>query len=187
MAEIYRATALKQTLIVGMTPKGQWYPPPHSPDDQAEALAGMSGAVGMVDDVLKRLRRAFGIKREQVVLAGFSAGGVVALESMIQTPYPFAAVVCHSGVVLEPRRIPPCGHSTKVVLTHSKDDKLFKWEKRYLPSKRALIDQGYHLALIEHESGGHCIFKDDMVYIANLLAMILGYPSGWRHPMTDLL
>jgi len=187
LAEVYRGLMLNRTMIVGVTPKKEWFPAARTPDDQQEAIDGLPGAVKMLDSVLRRLRRGMGINRENVVLVGVNSGATVALEAMTTTRHPFAAVVCHNGTTLDPKRLIPKIHDTKVILAHSKDDRLYKWGRRYMPMKTAMEAAGYDITAIEREAGGHGIFKDDLIRIANLLAPVLGYPSEWRHPMTDLL
>jgi predicted esterase len=187
MAEAYRGAGLGRTLIVGMTPGNGWYPPPHGADDQADSVAGLPAAVEMLDGVLRRIRRSMGICREEVVLAGFSAGASVALECLNVTRYPFAAVVCHAGFALEPDKILRRRHDTPIILAHCKDDRIVKWDQRYAPTKASLEAAGYEVAAIERTSGGHALFKDDLVRVANFIAPLIGYHSDWRHPMTDLI
>jgi predicted esterase len=194
LAEIYKGAELKKTMIVGMTPHPEWYPAPHGPDDQIDAVTGLTHAVKMVEKVLKKIRKGFGIKKEEVVLVGFSAGGVVALETMARSKYPFAAVVCHSGAILDPQNFPVCKFKkVPIYTTHCCDDDTFSWLDRYCVLCTTLKDRGYYQIALEHARGGHAIFKQDIIEIANgvgswqpSLARHLGYSADWRHSQAHL-
>jgi predicted esterase len=196
LAEIYKGAELRQTMIVGMTPKYEWYPAPNGPNDQTEAIAGLSGAVEMVEKVLTKIRKGFGVKKEQVVLVGFSAGAVVALETFARSKYPFAAVVCHSGAILDHENFPHCKFTTvPVFATHCQDDTVFSCKERFWPMCDTLEHCGYNLIPMEHRKGNHSIFKQDIIQIASgkhlpseeSLARRLGYPEDWRHSQEDLI
>ena len=183
MVDIYKQTELDKSLIIGITPsEKQWYPLPNGVEDQQAAVAGLDNAIENISGTLKRIRRSFGVVSRNTVLAGFSAGAVVALQIAALSEFPFAAVICHSGAILEPNKLPQCKHpSTKIMLVHSQDDTCFFWDERYLPMKKALQEKGYDFVSLERRVGNHGIYRPEIVMAGTFLAPILGYPKNWTH------
>jgi len=177
MVELYKQSGLTKSLIVGVTPPNrQWYPLPNGAGDQKAAVSGIDAAVVNVFKTLSRIRRNFGITSRNTALAGFSAGAVVALQVAARSEHPFAAVLCHSGAILEPDKLPPCKHpSTKILLIHSRDDTCFYWEERYLPMKAALKAKGYNFMCLERDTGNHGLYRADMIVAGMFLSPLFGY------------
>lgn len=177
MVEFYKQSELTKSLIVGVTPPNrQWYPLPNGVEDQKEAVGGLNDAVTNVFKTLSKVRRSFGITSRNTALVGFSAGAVVALQVAAHSEHPFAAVLCHSGAILEPDKLPPCKHpSTKIMLIHSRDDTCFYWDERYIPMKEALLAKGYNFTSLERETGNHGLYRDDIVMAGMFLSHLFGY------------
>jgi predicted esterase len=77
-----------------------WYPFSFlSPLEQNEPA--LSSALLRVQELLESLASA-GIPRERIVLAGFSQGACLALESAVRHPAPFGGVVALSGGLIGP-------------------------------------------------------------------------------------
>lgn len=175
MAQNYNNEDLQETLIVGVTPHFyEWYPQPNGAKDQERAIAGLPAALDAIDSILMQIDKHFGIPPQKVALAGFSAGGVMAVHAGIHLPYHFPAVFCHSGTILEPHKVPPCSKSnTAFFLFHSKDDKCFTWEERYLPMKYALSDAEYLTQVIERKNVGHSLHQKDSEIGSEIASQIL--------------
>lgn len=186
MVEIYKESRLTKSLIVGVTPPNrQWYPLPNGVGDQRAAVSGLDDAIDNVFKTLSRVRHNFGITSRNTALVGFSAGAVVALQVAARSEHPFAAVLCHSGAILEPDKLPLCKHpSTKILLIHSMDDTCFYWDERYVPMKEALRAKGYNFMSLEREMGNHGLYHSDMVVAGMFLAPLLGYPKNWNKAET---
>ena len=165
MAWHYNTKALEDTLIIGVTPEYfEWYPMPNGPMDQEQSVIGLYSAVEAVDNVLAKIKKHFFISPERIILTGFSAGAVTAIQSAVHLPYVFPAVICYGGAILEPEALPPCSEEKKknqFVLFHNMDDKTFTWEERFLPMKESMLYNGYNVRTIERIDGNHCIADRD--------------------------
>lgn len=173
IASFYAEEAgLSNVLIVGITPEGYaWYPIPISSYDQERALAGLPVARKAIESVLTRIEKKYEIAREDTAILGFSAGGVMALEVASKSDKPFAAVICHSGAILEPKDFPECAHpDMPVVLTHGTNDDCFDWYERYVPMKAALKDNGYYLHSLEIDGGVHRLSQYEIEQAGAFLA-----------------
>lgn len=167
---------LSDSMIVVLEPDMlRWYPQPNGPADQVDAVAGLAEAVRVVNQKIGTIQRAFHLKRRQIVVAGYSAGAVLALQLLAASHQPFAAVVSFGGAILEPDKMPKAPTQTPVLLRHAIDDDCFKWDERYLPMKQALIENDYNLFVSEKPDGGHGIYRQDATAIGRFCAPHLGY------------
>lgn len=156
MLELYHSFSnLHQFTLVAIEPNIEWYPAPNGSHNQNEAVSGLKSSVPQLDFFISELEKEFNVDRSQVVLAGFSAGAVMAIQVAAHAENPFNAVVCHNGAVLKPDDLPKSIHPTKYFIFHNEDDDCFSWEERYLPMKKALKDKGYKLKTCEEAAGGH--------------------------------
>lgn len=183
LARFYENTELKNTIIVGITPyKREWYPMPNGPSDQAAAVNGIKDAIAAIETVLEKIQHMFSLTRDKIAIAGFSAGGVMALQVAAYSEKSFAAAVCHGGAILEPDKLPPAKDSyMPILLTHSEDDPIFAWDERYLPMKEALLKQDYNVHTVEWLSGGHSLSSEDMIVTGVFLSKCFKYPKEWKH------
>ena len=185
IAETYkRYSGLSKTLFVGITPKErQWYPMPNGVKDQAEAIAGVDVTMKRIERTTRRLLNAFRIRHNAVALVGYSAGAVMSLYTAINSNLGYAAAIGHSGALLEPSKVTYCNKpNLQLMMAHCKNDCCFFWDERYIPTKDALKKNGYNLANIEHNEGGHNMINADIAAAGLFLAPLLGYPPTWKHP-----
>jgi len=187
IADFYaHCSGLDKCVFVGITPEGYcWYPLPRNPDDQAAAVAGIPRARGAIEEAVTIIGGKYNIPKSKTAIVGFSAGGVMAIETAAHSVEPFAAVVAHAGAILDPKSLPKSRHPTPVVLIHAKDDDCFAWDERFLPMRDALLLQGYDTFSLEHDLGGHRITEYDVRQAGLFL-------SGWfeienEYPQTDIL
>lgn len=139
-----------------------WYPMPNGPADQKQSVLGLTHAVNALEGILTQIEDIHGLPREKIVLAGFSAGAVVAMAHHTSNNSPCAGVVSHGGAILEPKKIKRAGHKRPIVLNHAEDDSCFEWFERYLPMKEGLINKGYKVWLAERKSGNHILLWQDI-------------------------
>lgn len=142
--------------IIGIEPDKEWYPSPRGPKDQKEAVHGLAGAAVNLGAYIQNLLKEEKISPYNVAIAGFSAGGVMAIQTAAMANWTqIPLTVVHSGCVLDSSILPE--RTLTVLMFHSKDDTCFDWNERYQPSKEALKKKGYQLICIERERGGHTI------------------------------
>jgi len=179
-ARWYTYTGLSNTLIVGVTPKNlEWYPLPRGADNQKSAVAGLRLAVNTIKLIVEKIENKFQIAPEKMALAGYSAGGVMAVLAGACLPQEFAGVVCHSGAILSPRMLPAATKKTPFYLIHSRDDQTFEWEERFRPMKKTLKRKKYNVFTAEKPFGGHGFGDRDIVLAGEFLAPYLGYDKDF--------
>jgi phospholipase/carboxylesterase len=162
LARYHRFSTLNQFTLIAVEPMDEWYPVPKGSQDQTEAVWGLKLSVPQMDDFIAELEEEFEVDRSNVILGGFSAGAVMAIQLAALTDNPFNSVIAHNGAILEPDELPKSRHSTKYLVLHNENDDCFSWKERYLPMKNALVNQGYDLEVIESEVGGHYIAPEDV-------------------------
>ena len=166
LPSIYWYHGLKEVLMVGIQTKAHaWYPLPKGPMDQWSAKKGIPDAIAQINIAIGEIKRRWNIPKSKIALLGFSAGGVMAVQTAAWSKEPFAGVLCQSGAILAPKELPKCKHpAMPVLLTHSQDDDVFEWGERYTPMKDALIKEGYCLSVVESPTGGHSLNDIDIAF-----------------------
>lgn len=161
--DFFNGSEIKNAVFVGPTPKGYaWYPMPNDANNQAEAVNGIPKAIQAIESVQRAIESKYGIPKEHTVLTGFSAGGVMAIQTAAYSEEPYSGVVCISGAILEPKDLPECKHiECPVLLTHNRDDMCFDWHERFIPMKEVLVEKGYSTYTLERHVGGHIDTTDD--------------------------
>lgn len=182
IADFYaHSSGLNKCVFVGITPEGFcWYPLPRNPEDQAAAVAGIPRAREAIEEAITIIGGKYGIPRSKTAMVGFSAGGVMAIETAANANEPFAAVVAHAGAILDPKSLPKNRHPTPIVLIHCQDDDCFAWDERFLPMREALVTQGYDTHSLEHRLGGHRITEFDIRQAGIFLGAWLGIGNEYQ-------
>jgi predicted esterase len=149
------------SVLIGLTPPNyEWYPLPQGSQNQDAAVKGIKKIIPHIFDQIARIECEYNIPQEKIVVAGFSSGGVTALQLAANiNNRSFAGVISHSGAVLDIEGLPICQKPIPILLTHCKDDTIFTWKERYLPTRLALIKKRYRVKTSECKSGGHEITK----------------------------
>jgi len=163
----------ENVLLVGAAAIKEYYQQPRGPHDQAEAIRGQGKAVGQIMNLVLSMEHDYEVKRENIWLAGFSAGAVMAVMTAVQATKHFGGVIAHNGAILEPNNIPEAnGMKTPFALFHTKDDSVFKWDERYLPMKKALIDKKYNVTCFETKEGGHTISQEQIEQACSFISRL---------------
>lgn len=163
LPSLYWHYGLRNTLIIGVAGRSRaWYPQPKGAQDQWAAVRGLPYAVSQVEMAVSQINKKWGIRKNRIVLLGYSAGGVMAIQAAAHSREPYAGAVCQCGAILAPEDLPPCRHRTPILLTHSRDDEAFEWYERYEPMKTALIRQQYPFSIVESPFGGHSLNDIDI-------------------------
>jgi predicted esterase len=155
----YRELELKDHLIVGITPVDRsWYPMPNGIYDQDEAILGLEPAKKLLEWAVSYIENNLNVPRGNIILAGHSAGAVMAIWLAAHSETAFKGVLSFSGAILDPYMLPACQHpTTNFLLTHCRDDMIFEWYERYVPMKLALKEMGYSVWTVEEALGSHGI------------------------------
>ena len=126
------------------------------------------------------MEREFGVSRESISLVGYSAGAVMAIQTAIRGEVPFASIISHNGIVLDPNNIPKCKKPEMPFLFfHNKNDTVFSFNDRYLPTKTAMENKKYNFNSIEKKTGGHAITKKDVAKAYSFMAKSHRFSTEW--------
>lgn len=178
MEGICRHINLPKSLLVCLEPEGlQWYPAPMGPQNQYSAINAMKESVERLENAIQKIERDWSMPRSRIGILGFSAGSVMAIQMAATSQKPFAGIVSLSGAILEPEKLPKAQNETPILLQHNRDDSCFKWGERYIPMKRALMDNGYRLWVCERDEGEHTICPEDCRLTEKFLGPYLGYTN----------
>lgn len=181
MEKFLHHTALWRSLQVILEPEYyQWYPAPNGPDDQTAAVQGQEEAREVIEKAVARIGRGWGVKKDKIVLMGFSAGGVMSIYTAAHSDTPYAGVLSLAGAILEPATFPKSKHKTPIMLQHNMDDDCFKWHERYLPMKNRLIDGGYNVNFEEAFEGGHNLTHAEVKLTRKFVSEIFGYSKDFE-------
>jgi phospholipase/carboxylesterase len=131
-------------------------------------------SVGILDGLIRR-ETARGVEPENIVLAGFSQGGVVALHAGLSYSRPLAGILALSvplpsvAVLLE--EATPAGRDNPIFMAHGTDDPMVP----FATARQAYIDMAaYGLKIEWHEYPmGHYVIPQEIENIARWLAAIL--------------
>ena len=103
-----------------------WY------DYAGDAETGVRRSIKLLAGLLDA-QRTLGFPTEQTVLAGFSQGCLMTLETGLRYPHRFAGLVGLSGYVLDPqvllREAAPVAKEQRVLMTHGRQDPLIPFNK----------------------------------------------------------
>lgn len=157
---------------IAIQPVDEWYAIPNGIDDQQAAVVGIKNQVSKLNYFVKQLEVLYSVKRNNIVLLGYSAGAVMALQLAVNSKEEFAAVICYKGAILNTESLPQANNFTKYILMHSRNDSCFKWHERYLPMKKSLIEKNYNCDCLEWNDGEHAINSPDINIISALIQNI---------------
>ncbi len=133
----------------------QWYPAPNGPFDQDAALNGIKRVVGVLQEKIKFVEDVFKIPTEKTNIIGYSAGAVMALKIASLTTKKWNKIIAISGAILDVENLKPAIVNNDIYVLHNRDDNCFDWLERYIPTKYALIKNGYNAKFVEGNRGGH--------------------------------
>ncbi len=143
--------------ITGISPYEEFYPIPNGPQQQANSVAH---SISSSNDVAKIIESS---KSKNKLIVGFSAGAVISM--LVGIRFGLCNVIAHSGAILD-TSIACKKSKIKFILTHSKNDYIFKWDERYLPAKKYITDNKFNAIFLENEIG-HNVDFEEIKFIKN--------------------
>ena len=142
---------------------------------QGNAEPGVRRSVGLLNELLDA-QRADGFPTEQTILAGFSQGCLMTLETGLRYPHSFAGLVGLSGYVLDPAKLlneaAPVAKSQHLLVAHGRQDPLIPCDKVHEQMKQL---QAGVLSLEWHEYDmPHTIIEEEMAVVREFVARVSG-------------
>ena len=126
------------------------------------ALEALERAVGELDDFIEKALERYPIRRDRVLLLGFSQGGVMAYRTFLADPERFAGLVALSSWLPEElaKRLPALGEPTNrpVLVMHGTNDTMIDID-RARESRKRLLERQVPLTYREYDMG-HEIARD---------------------------
>lgn len=169
-------TGLWRSLQVVLEPHNlEWYPAPNGPEDQEAAIWGLSHARKILEYEIERIEKGWGFKKKDMIILGFSAGAVMAIQMLAHSDKPYAGILSLAGAILDPADLPKAKYKTPVLLQHNMDDDCFKWDERYLPMLKSLTKKGYNVTTNERPEGGHTLTGYDVDLTREFVSKQFGY------------
>ncbi len=153
-----------------ITPENEWYPKPYGVTKQKKSIKGLKETSSSLKHVLNDIIRQDKIDPETTIISGFSAGAVIAFEIWMTSE--IKTCISHSGCVLNVDAIIPNNTEKDCLLIHKRDDDIFTWEERYLPTRNSLVAMNYNVTAIESSFGGHSILAKDVDFVSAYLNLI---------------
>lgn len=150
MIKIYLKSVTDCNLYSFGAEGNMWYEIPY---DTATFSKSMEESRVDIEKHIKELN----IDNKDLIISGFSAGGVMAIQLVAQLRGYKGAIV-HSGALPNKYELPFAKGQVPVVLTHSKDDDAFTWKQRFVPMQETLFRNGYDVRPMTREDAGHKIF-----------------------------
>lgn len=118
-----------------------WYDIAHTDIGRTPDLDGVAASRRAVERLIEG-ELASGIAPERIILAGFSQGGVIALETMAQHPELLGGAIALSGYLASARNLPAAAWPLPVFLAHGTADPVVPYSLG-LAARDALTAQGY--------------------------------------------
>jgi phospholipase/carboxylesterase len=109
-----------------------------------ETPPGLTEARGLLEASLSALERDFGVRRDRLIVGGFSQGAMLTTEMALSSEVPFAGLVILSGTLLSQDRWAAAakarGSSLHVLMSHGRRDPLLRFVDA--EALRALFERG---------------------------------------------
>lgn len=172
LLSLYQSNPLfeKKYNINVITPEVEWYSKPNGITNQKKSVSSLEKTSENLRHIINGIMQSEKIDPDNSVIGGYSAGAVVAFEiwmkSLIKT------CISHSGCILNVENILLNETKKECLLIHNRDDEIFTWEERYLPTRNSLVASNYNVTAIEGTFGGHSISEKDIRYVGNYLNLI---------------
>lgn len=120
-----------------------WYDIAHTDIGRTPDLEGVAASRQAVVRLIER-ELACGIAPERIILAGFSQGGVIALETMLQHPNQLGGVIALSCYLASATSLPTASRPMPVFLAHGTADNIVPYSLG-LAARDALTGRGYNV------------------------------------------
>jgi len=169
LLSLYQSNPLfeKKFNINIITPEVEWYPKPNGVTNQKKSIAILKRTTVNLKQIINSILEADACSPKNAVIGGYSAGAVVAFEIWMTSK--IKTCISHSGCVLDVNKILLNEEKKECLLLHNRDDEIFTWEERYLPTRNSLVASNYNVTAIEGTYGGHSISEKDIRYVGNYL------------------
>ena len=120
-----------------------WYDIGYTDIGRTPDLEGIAESLKEVDSFIQAEKKA-GILPERILVAGFSQGGVLAIEAISQFQSEIGGAIALSGYLARSNGLPMAKGSQKIFLAHGTEDSIVPFELG-LGAKHELESKGYEV------------------------------------------
>jgi phospholipase/carboxylesterase len=139
-----------------------------------ENIASLHGSQAAIEALIARESQR-GVEPEHIVLAGFSQGGALALQTGLRYPRKLAGIIalsCHVPVLHAlAAEAHQANFSTPIFMAHGKSDNVIPMTFA-AESRRQLLDSGYHVQWHEYPMA-HSVCREEIADIRHWLQQVL--------------
>jgi len=148
-----------------------WYDIFHTDIGRTPDLSGIAGACQQVGELIDR-ELATGIPSDRLLLAGFSQGGVIALETLARLQDKLGGAIGLSCYLGNPQNLPRAHAPLPVFLAHGAEDPIVPLALG-LAARSTLEQQGYPVEWREYRMP-HSVCQEEIIDIRRWLLTRLG-------------
>lgn len=144
----------------------KWY------DLEGDQEKGLRASRELIESAISRLIREFSISKRQVILSGFSQGGVVSLYTGLRSTEPYGGIASLSGYLFgEEKDFSASSREVPVFMAHGEYDELIPYS--WVSGQRAYLTQlGYNVSWHSYPIT-HTISMEEIQDFRNWLLKIL--------------
>ena len=168
---VFPNAPLRPITISGGAKLRAWYD--INPQVPMAASGEIKASVALITEIVAD-QAASGISPQRVVLAGFSQGGVIAMELGLAFPEKLAGILALSTYVHDPehlaQRIGPANRETPILMVHGQADQMIPMAMA-VNSRTALTDLNYRVEWREYPMG-HEVCQQEITAIGEWLNTI---------------
>ncbi|MBL78594.1 MAG: carboxylesterase [Nitrosomonadaceae bacterium] len=150
-----------------------WYDISNPDLNNNEDITGIHASQHAVEKIINKEKQS-GIKPENIILAGFSQGGAIALHTGLRHPNKLAGILVLSSYLPLVNRLSidshPSNLSTHIFMAHGYNDTVVPLNIAQ-SSKKKLIESGYTVKWITYQMG-HSVCSNEINDISNWLKKI---------------
>lgn len=171
---IFPNAPLRPVSINGGAVMRAWYDISDQDLNSNEDITGIRNSQSAIERLISKEKES-GIKPENIVLAGFSQGGAMALQTGLRYPDRLAGILVLSGYLpLAQTLITEASQSnifTQIFMAHGQNDPIISLDLAIL-SKQKLLESGYSVNWNQYQIA-HSVCSDEITNVSNWLKQVL--------------
>ena len=171
---VFPHAPLRPVTINGGAVMRAWYDISDQSLNNNEDIAGIRNSQSAIERLINK-EKENGIKPENIVLAGFSQGGAMALQTGLRYPDKLAGILVLSGYLpLAQTLMTEADQSnilTQIFMAHGQNDEIISLDLALL-SKQKLLKSGYSINWSQYQMG-HSVCSEEIAAVSNWLKQIL--------------
>ena len=171
---VFPHAPLRPVSINGGAVMRAWYDIFDQSLNSNEDINGIRNSQSAIEQLIKNENKN-GIKAENIVLAGFSQGAAMALQTGLRYPDKLAGILALSGYLPLAQTLmteaDPSNILTQIFMAHGQNDQVISLDLALL-SKQKLLESGYSINWSQYQMG-HSVCNEEITAVSIWLKQIL--------------